>query len=193
MDTKLNQTNDFDKSNTKTTEWFEKESNRLELLRMELRKGSSLLKEQREQLLAEKESFQKEMKQTLFQIEEKKQKLKEEEAFFDKKFKILEMGFANLEADKKQFEAQKRAFEYKQKFYQDVSDFSQGLEEDILDVASQTYFFRGVTHHLALKKRYKDLIKIYHPDNLDGDKSALQQINKEYEQMKKVLLVSKKA
>ena len=36
----------------------------------------------------------------------------------------------------------------------------------------------------ALKKRYKDLIKIYHPDNLNGDKDTIQEINMEYEKMK---------
>ena len=30
-------------------------------------------------------------------------------------------------------------------------------------------YFRGVDNQLALRKRYKDLLKIYHPDNLDGD------------------------
>ena len=41
-------------------------------------------------------------------------------------------------------------------------------------------------NELALKKRYKDLIKIYHPDNLDGDTGTIQEINREYERLKKV-------
>ena len=45
-------------------------------------------------------------------------------------------------------------------------------------------FFRGVRNPLALKKRYKDLIKIFHPDNVAGDKDIIQRINKEYESLK---------
>ena len=59
-------------------------------------------------------------------------------------------------------------------------------EEDML-------FFRGVTHPLALKKRYKDLIKIYHPDNSCGDKWILQQINTEYDRLKNVITYQRKA
>lgn len=39
--------------------------------------------------------------------------------------------------------------------------------------------FRGVNNP-ALRKRYRDLIKIFHPDNLFGDGELAGQINKEY-------------
>ena len=45
-------------------------------------------------------------------------------------------------------------------------------------------FFAGVTSELALKKRYKDLIKIYHPDNVSGDTDTVQEINREYDALK---------
>lgn len=57
----------------------------------------------------------------------------------------------------------------------------------------QGIFFRGVTNTLELKKRYKDLIKIFHPDNVNGDKDTLQQINREYEQIKNELGISRQA
>ena len=40
--------------------------------------------------------------------------------------------------------------------------------------------FRGANNPLALRKRYRDLIKIFHPDNLFGDGELAGQINKEY-------------
>ena len=40
--------------------------------------------------------------------------------------------------------------------------------------------FLGVDNLLALKKRYRDLLKIFHPDNLAGDNEAVQIINEEY-------------
>ena len=44
-------------------------------------------------------------------------------------------------------------------------------------------FFRGVGNKKSLKKRYKDLIKIYHPDNVDGDNSTVLAITQEYENL----------
>lgn len=46
-------------------------------------------------------------------------------------------------------------------------------------------FFSGVKNSLTLKKRYKDLTKIYHPDNLAGDTEIIQRINREYERLKR--------
>ncbi len=38
---------------------------------------------------------------------------------------------------------------------------------------------------LTLKKRYKDLTKIFHPDNVAGDTEVIQRINREYERLKR--------
>lgn len=46
-------------------------------------------------------------------------------------------------------------------------------------------FFQGVNNPLTLKKRYKDLTKIFHPDNVAGDTQMLQRINREYESLKR--------
>lgn len=52
---------------------------------------------------------------------------------------------------------------------------------------SVSLFFSGVKNTRALKKRYKDLIKIFHPDNGAGDTEVLQRINEEYETLKESL------
>ena len=44
-------------------------------------------------------------------------------------------------------------------------------------------FFAGVNSLGSLKKRYKDLLKIYHPDNVNGDTEVLQEINREYDRL----------
>ena len=38
---------------------------------------------------------------------------------------------------------------------------------------------------MTQKKRYKELTKIFHPDNLAGDTEVIQRINREYEQLKR--------
>ena len=47
-------------------------------------------------------------------------------------------------------------------------------------VANGTSYFAGVTDKKSLKKRYHDLLKIYHPDNQNGDSSVSRQIQEEY-------------
>lgn len=184
--------------------WLFKENMRLEDLREELSRASKLLREQtdlvkrdelrlaeeKKRFIREKEEFQTQMHDWTGKIREERKKLEEEQSFFDKKFKILEMGFKQLDADRRSFEAKKRAYEYR-KYEQEQSDEFQPRGEEVS--ADETFFFRGVTHPLALKKRYKDLIKIYHPDNLCGDKTMLQKINKEYDHLKKSITYQKKA
>lgn len=195
------------RNETDIKNWLFQENMRLEDLRHELSRASSLLREEadclkrNEQMLAqerekfsfEKEEFKVQMQDWTDRIRQERKKLEEEQSFFDKKFKILETGFKQLDADRKTFEAKKRAFEYqKYEYEQRGSEDFQSLDKDGA-VETDSVFFRGVTHPLALKKRYKDLIKIYHPDNLCGDKTVLQQINREYEQLKKVITYQKKA
>ena len=44
-------------------------------------------------------------------------------------------------------------------------------------------YFKGVSNSVELKKRYKDLVKIYHPDNTAGDADVMRKIKSEYEEL----------
>ncbi len=46
-------------------------------------------------------------------------------------------------------------------------------------------FFAGCQSRESVDKKYKSLVKLYHPDNMDGDTKALQEINVQYEKAKK--------
>ncbi len=46
-------------------------------------------------------------------------------------------------------------------------------------------FFAGCTSRESVDKKYRSLVKLYHPDNMDGDTAALQEINVQYEKAKK--------
>lgn len=50
---------------------------------------------------------------------------------------------------------------------------------------SNNFWFAGINNAEELKKRYRELMKIYHPDNQAGDTSAVQQIQEEYEKLLK--------
>ena len=53
--------------------------------------------------------------------------------------------------------------------------------------------FQGVKSQLALKKRYKDLIKMFHPDNIAGDHEMVLTVNAVYEKLKREYEYGKQA
>lgn len=97
--------------------------------------------------------------------------LEREKVLFRHKWEILESAYRDLHEEQKKFEIEKqqligRRNEYSDSGYQNMT--AAGI------------FFKGVNNPLALKKRYKDLIKIFHPDNVAGDNDTVQLINREY-------------
>ena len=48
-------------------------------------------------------------------------------------------------------------------------------------------FFAGCTTSESAEKKYHALVKLYHPDNMSGDTGALQQINIQYDRIRKKL------
>ena len=48
-------------------------------------------------------------------------------------------------------------------------------------------FFAGCTTRESADRKYKSLVKLYHPDNMDGDTAAIQEINVQYDKIKKKL------
>lgn len=104
-------------------------------------------------------------------------RLKQEESFFDQKMEILKGGFAQLEAERRELEKNRLMLEAEKKVYKD--SLKQNREVDLAEV-----LFQGVKSPLALKKRYRDLIKIFHPDNIAGDHEMVLRINKIYEELR---------
>jgi hypothetical protein len=66
----------------------------------------------------------------------------------------------------------------------DTSDYDAGFE-DGRRAAGTFDFFAGCNSRESVDKKYKSLVKLYHPDNMDGDTAALQEINSQYEAAKK--------
>ncbi len=62
---------------------------------------------------------------------------------------------------------------------------SRPKQQNFLDDAD--VLFAGVNSPMALKKRYRDLLKIYHPDNVAGDSRVVLVINQEYERLSSLL------
>ena len=152
--------------------WLFRENIRLET-------ASKELKSMQEQFLKEKVQFQEEMKVLNRKAAGERQRLKEDNQFFEKKMEILQNGFKQLDLDRRRLD----------KEWARLSAEKELLDEHLLygGHAEVSIFFQGVHNPLSLKKRYKDLIKIFHPDNGAGDTEVLQRINEEYETLKESL------
>ncbi len=141
--------------------WLFKESVRLE-------NQESALAERYARLEKDEMAFKEKTDAYDRKLENAIKKLNNDKALFDQRLKILNNGFEQLNADKKQLENEFRRLE-REKSYQREDEF------DALDM-----LFRGVDSPLTLKKRYKDLMKMFHPDNISGDSYMVQLINQEY-------------
>lgn len=139
-------------------------------------------KELYEKFLNERLVFQEEMKALNRKVLQERKRLKDENAFFDKKLQILQNGFLQLDMDRKKLERERKQYEEQKRFSGNSSYSSySGYKGSTPD------FFKGVNNILGLKKRYRDLLKIFHPDNLCGDNDTVLEINKQYDAMQKKL------
>ncbi len=108
-------------------------------------------------------------------LEEKR--LSKESLLFQTKWKILEEELRRLAEEREEIERSK-----KRELNQSMGNRSgSGAEYP----AEAEIFFSGVESELEMKKRYRELIKIFHPDNLAGDTRTLQIINRIYDNLKK--------
>lgn len=133
--------------------------------REELRRQQRLLKHEKEEFLRTKN------------FEEKR--LEKEKHLFDMKWKMLEDEWRKLVIERERVERRRS-------FYAKVDDY-EASQRYVSNNGSASLFFRGVKNMSTLRKRYKDLMKIYHPDNVAGDTGVIQKINEEYEKLKKCM------
>ena len=152
--------------------WLFQENIRIGIERKELEENFDRFQKERAQ-------FKKEMEDLNRRTILERKRLKEESLFFDKKMSILKNGFLQLDADRQEFEKQKRSLAEAQRRIELQDKNSTSYPQDMVQ-----RLFAGINNPLLLRKRYKDLIKIFHPDNLCGDEELVQMINREYARRK---------
>ena len=148
-----------------------------ENIRIEMEKKE--LEELKKEVLDAKARLRNESDEVNKQIVIERKRLKDEQLFFSKKMEILKNGFEALEADRKALENSRKQFERERYSYSYDSKKSYNFSDDSIVV-----LFKGVNSLLSLKKRYKDLLKIFHPDNMSGDHEMVTIITAEYERIK---------
>lgn len=111
------------------------------------------------------------------EVEARVHTLEQQEKQFSLKWDMLIRETQKLADDKKKFELKK-------KFYDQVQAHAVEPYYERDNIVHGEMFFSGVSNKRDLKKRYKDLIKIYHPDSDAGDTATVAEINREYEDLK---------
>lgn len=132
--------------------------------------------------------WDKQNKQNFIDVERMKldferRMLREQNKLLEQKLEILKDAYMQLDKDRRKVEWEKLKVKAERE-HQDRRSYRQE-NTDMRRDTDASVFFKGVTNQLALKKRYRDLIKIFHTDNLYGDKETLQAINREYERLQK--------
>lgn len=153
--------------------WLFQENIRLENARKELELSQKELELSRKDFENECTRRRKELDEQRRHNLREQNRLREENLFFEKKLAILKDGFRQLEADRKELE-QKRHRLSRERTSSDSRLPGPAAEEAVKRL------FHSAGNQLALRKRYRDLVKIFHPDNLFGDEELVQMINREY-------------
>ena len=175
---KIQESSDLDELN-KLKVWFFKENVRLQTLESELKNREDELSEKQEQ-------FEREALETKRRLDRERKRLKNDEDFFEKKLDILRNGFAQLDIERTKIKNDRIRLEAERSAH-----ISYSRHERSADMAE--LLFQGVNSLIALKKRYRDLLKIFHPDNTGGDHNMVLTINKLYDEIKSDYEIGKRA
>ena len=144
------------------------------------------LEKERKELLQAQDKFFKEQGRMRNELDAlnrhtimERKRLREENLFFEQKMAILQDGFRKLEEDRRRLDKEKRSM------VEEKVKLQKGQEDKLSETNVAEILFRNAGNPLALKKRYRDLIKIFHPDNLFGDAELAGVINKEFVRRKR--------
>ena len=116
-------------------------------------------------------------------LEVERKKLNREKELFDKQWKIVERELRKIGNDRDSI-ARDKAYIEREKANLKKLQQQQKMQVSNVTVKSGT-FFAGVSGAAGLRKRYRELLKIYHPESGNGDSATFLAINKEYEMVKK--------
>lgn len=147
--------------------------------------ASAELEEKQTKFTEEKQRFQEEMKVLNRKMTNEQRRIKKDHQLVAEKLEIIKDGFQKLDMDRRRLDKEWARLTAEKEFMEE-----HGLYDGLPEVS---VFYRGVKNPLTLKKRYKDLTKIFHPDNLAGDTEIIQRINREYESLKREFEKSKQA
>lgn len=154
--------------------WLFKESIRLSDEKHELEM-------ERKDFLDERENTREENRRYEEHLATRSKQLRREEELIDQKHQVIKRGFEELDRDRQALNAREAS----------IRDQEARLREKIANSYNtdckevNEVLFRGADNILLLKKRYKDLMKMFHPDCLGGDAEMVKSLNRTYDRLVK--------
>ncbi len=148
--------------------WLFKESIRISNEKHELEM-------ERRDFLNERENTREENRRYEEHLNVRQKQIRREEELIDKKHDLIKKGFEDLDRDRRALKAREAAL---------VSREAQ-LEERMAGATADAnaVLFKGADNILLIKKRYKDLMKMFHPDCLGGDTEMVKSLNRTYDRL----------
>lgn len=140
--------------------------------------------EERKRLNALADKLERQKKELQRQRESLMREENRKNSLFDSKLRILEGELFAVAQEREKLEKEREFFEReKEKYgYGNARNDSNSSSSKATTVKGEL-FFCGVRDKSGLKRRYRELLKIYHPDNSDGDTETVAIINQEYEKL----------
>lgn len=158
------------------------EEGELKELKLWLFKESIRISNEKHELEMEKRDFLNERENTREEnrrYEEhlalRTRQIRREEELIDKKHEVIKRGFEELDRDRRVLNDREAALLSREASFNERSSLESGEVSDIL--------FKGADNILLLKKRYKDLMKMFHPDCLGGDTEMVKLLNRTYDRL----------
>ncbi|MCR5302587.1 MAG: hypothetical protein K6E49_09145 [Lachnospiraceae bacterium] len=148
--------------------WLFKESIRLSNERHDLEM-------ERRDFLNERENTREENRRYEEHLALRGRQLRREEELIAGKHEIIKNAFAELDIDRQALYAREAAVREREV---ELAGRYQVGSQEVNDV-----LFRGADNILLLKKRYKDLMKMFHPDCPGGDAEMVKSLNATYDRL----------
>lgn len=149
---------------TKLKKWLFQENMRLEAV-------AQSLEEERKLIEIQKNLLQKQQRRNTLL----KNQLENQKELFEQQWDLLEKETRKLAVDRDSFKRERENFR---------DEVARETRRSVHVSANAKVFFKGVKDSDSLKKRYKDLLKIFHPDNQNGDNGTIVAIQEEYDKLK---------
>lgn len=138
------------------------------------------IEEEWNKLKKDKKEFERLKKAKENELAIKEKQLVRQKELFDKQWGVIEKELHRIAADKDRIAREKSYIEREK-----ANLKAEQNKANATRVVTNGAFFVGVNSESSLKKRYRELIKIYHPDSGNGDEATLLLINKEFERLKR--------
>ena len=152
--------------------WLFKESIRISNEKHELEM-------EKRDFLNERENTREENRRYEEHLATRSKQLRREEELIDQKHQVIKRGFEELDRDRQALNARESSVNAREAELNKKIEANRSLDcREINDV-----LFRGADNILLLKKRYKDLMKMFHPDCLGGDTEMVKLLNRTYDRL----------